>query len=206
MFEAHAAKYGASIAGDDEPGASFTHLYAHRLPSVVRKQVYASVRVAERPPGTTAVVLWLSVLAALSAAVLTRLWTALAEMDLQGIDAAALFVALPGLAAAWFARVFQHEGRYRVPFASRAGLAVTGLSTAYLVIAVLLRRSICSPKSDNKFAEFCTTGFKQVSSASSLIAVTGLLAATAILLAVMRVFMHVRYQRCQHKIISRYGR
>ncbi|SDP90173.1 hypothetical protein SAMN05421507_119122 [Lentzea jiangxiensis] len=206
-FDAHAKSYGASIAGEDESGGSFSHLYAHNLPSVVRKQVYASVHVAERPPGTTAIVLWLSVFAALSAVMLTRLWNALAATDLQGIDIAALFVALPGLAAAWFARVFQHEGRYRVPFVSRAGLAITGLATAYLVVAVLLRRSVCAPnKSTGAFGEFCTTGFQQVSSAPLLAVVTWVLLSTTLLLTAMRVGMHMRYRLHQSKIVGRYGR
>jgi hypothetical protein len=198
-----ASRTGGHIQGEDEAGAAFAHLYAYRLPSQVGNQVYASVALEERPPGTTAVVLWLAAFATMAAAVLYTVWPQVNQVDLRGIDIAALFAALPGVAAAWFSRAFQHEGRFRVPLVSRFGLAATGVSAALLVVIVLLRRGVCGGVGPNST---CSPFVDAISSRSVLLGLLAFLAALTVCLLSIRVAMHVRYRRCQGRVFAKYSR
>lgn len=205
-FRNYAAKEGSAVEGDDEAGGSFAHLYAHKLPSRVGEQVFASIHVRERPPGTTAIVLWLSVFSAISAAILHLLWPSITRVDLRGIDLAAIFAALPGLAAAWFSRIFQNEGRYRVPMVSRAGLMLSGIGTVYLIVAVLLQRGLCGVGDEQSGRPPCPRWAEAVSSQNGLLIAMCLLSALALVLFVARVQMHVKYRNCQKVAVGKYGR
>jgi hypothetical protein len=206
-FRNYANKVGAIVEGDDEAGGTFAHLYAYNLSSEVRNQVFASIQIEERPPGTTSVVFWLALFATLASLLLYGLWPEVTQVDLQGIDLAALVVALPGLASIWFARAFQTEGRFRVPVVSRFGITAIGLSAAYLVLDVVLRRGLCSGHQANGSRGPSCSGFvNDISSRGVLLAVfLGLLTLTALLL-VTRIAMHRRYRKRQGKVLAKYGR
>ncbi|CAL9664889.1 hypothetical protein SUDANB95_07153 [Actinosynnema sp. ALI-1.44] len=122
FFKNHCHAVGATVSGANEAGGPVAHLYATDLKPIVGDQLYAYGRVQERPPGTTALVMWLVLLAMGFMWLFHALWPWMIANETKGIDVAAFFIALPGLASIWFSRVFREDVRGRVPLISRLGL------------------------------------------------------------------------------------
>jgi hypothetical protein len=111
---------GAEISGTDEIGGPIVHLYANKLPTEVRNQMFALVRFGERPPGTIAAVLWMLIFSTLATGIYYTLWEQIIRSESQDIDFSSLFLAPPALTVVWFSRAFNDETRYRVSLLSRA--------------------------------------------------------------------------------------
>ncbi|GLY36262.1 hypothetical protein Amsp01_022860 [Amycolatopsis sp. NBRC 101858] len=200
-FEESLRKSEAITQGENEAGGPVAHLYARNLPSKVGDQVYAYTLLRERPPGTTALVMWLTLFASIFFWFFWRIWDGLVFDDTKGIDVAALFVALPGLASIWFSRAFKDDIRPRIPLVSRIGLLAVGMSAFYALLGVVVRRGVCSPGS-----VVCTPELMAVFSRDALLGV-------ALLLSVLTVWLFARkwrfqksYQVLQKNIIDPYSR
>jgi hypothetical protein len=191
---------GAYVGGKDEAGGPVAHLYARELPATVGDQLYAYTRVRERPPGTTALVMWLCLLAAGFLWFYYMTWQRLMVSDTHGIDVAALFVALPGIASIWFSRAFRDDVRPRVPLVSRLGLVLVGFSGFYSLLAILVRRGICQEA--NACPGLLTTVFSQLLLLIFACALTGMSG----WLIVRRISFHRDYQKLQNNVIDRYLR
>jgi hypothetical protein len=142
-FKEHYRVNGACVSGMDEAGGPVAHLYARDLPATADNKLYAYARVRERPPGSTALVMWLTALTAGFLWFYYLIWDWLVSSDTKGIDLASLSVALPGVASIWFSRAFREDVRTRVPLVSRFGLlfAVAALVTSAVMWLVVRRIS-----------------------------------------------------------------
>jgi hypothetical protein len=119
-FDEAVRKLGnVDVQGKNEAGGPVAHLYVRNLPATVGDQIYAYTLLRERPPGTTALVMWLTLFASIFFWFYWLIWDRIVIDDTKGIDVAALFVALPGLASIWFSRAFKDDIRPRIPLASR---------------------------------------------------------------------------------------
>lgn len=200
-------KSGAKIEGMDEVGGPFVHLYANKLPVEVQYQTFALVRFGERPPGTIAAVLLMLIFSTFATGVYYILWEQVVRSDSQGIDLAALSVALPALTMVWFSRAFNDETRYRIPLLGRAFVGTVALVTMYALFTILARRGICSGKAtDGKHIEPCPTWIESATSREALLAVFVLLVVATVSAIVYRVVSHVEYQKQQRAIFGKYGR
>ncbi|TVT20710.1 hypothetical protein LWP59_33880 [Amycolatopsis acidiphila] len=198
-FAALARRDGGSTEGSDEVGGSLSHLYVHKLPAVPHNQVYASIQLKERPPGTTSVAAVLGVFAAAAVWLFYVLWGQMVRSETQGIDIGAIFIALPGLGAVWFSRAFQYSDRSRVPIPARVALGAVGLGASYSLFHVLVRRGICS-KGD------CPRWIEDLCSRPFLLCVAIALSLAALIALVTRILIHLDYRRCQRIVNNKYGR
>lgn len=206
-MEAYCSKHGSCIAGSDEAGGSFAHMYAYDLPPEVKNQMYAHVSFSERPPGATAVVLWMLLFATFASGIYYGLWDQVTASDSRGVDVGALFVALPALAVVWFASSFREETRRRVPLISRVGIGVIALATIYSLFSILVNRSICVGKTaDGSILPPCPAAVENlVTSRGMLITFVVLLAASVVMILYCTI-RHVTYRRHQRRILGKYGR
>jgi hypothetical protein len=206
-IRAYSSSEGARLAGADEAGGSFAHLYTWKLPVKVRNQVFARVSFAERPPGTAALVLWMLLFAVFASGLYWLLWEQVTKSDSRGVDIAALFIGLPALAVVWFARAFREEVRPRVSLVSRLGIVVTALTTMYALLSIFINRSICvGVDVDNRPLPPCPPALTSFASRDGLLIAGGLLVAAALLVGAYRIWSHVRYRQQQRRILGRYRR
>lgn len=191
----------AKVQGKNEAGGPVAHLYARNLPSTVGDQIYAYTLLRERPPGTTALVMWLTLFASIFFWFYWYIWDGLVFDDTKGIDVAALFVALPGLASIWFSRAFKDDIRPRIPLVSRIGLLSVGMSAFYALLGVVVRRGVC-----NAASPACTPIMTWVFSREVLLAAAVLLTVLTVWLFVRKRRFQTSYRQLQKNIIERYSR
>jgi hypothetical protein len=198
---------GAEISGMDEIGGPLVHLYANKLPTEVRNQMFALVRFGERPPGTIAAVLWMLIFSTLATGIYYTLWEQIIRSESQDIDFSSLFLALPALTVVWFSRAFNDETRYRVSLLSRAFVGIVAFATLYALFTILTRRGICSGQAtDHQPLSPCPTWIENITSQSALLVVFILLVVATVSAIVYRIVSHVRYQNYQRTIFNKYGR
>jgi hypothetical protein len=201
-LQEHCEGNGAYVSGEDEAGGPVAHLYARDLPATADNRLYAYMQVRERPPGTTALVMWLALLTAGFLWFYFFVWRWLVSSDTQGIDLASMSVALPGVASLWFSHVFREDVRTRVPLVSRLGLLMVGVATLYSLLTVLVRRVICTATEAKPST--CPAPLNEVFSRQGLVGVAGLVTVVAVWLLVRRISFHRHYQRLQANAIRRY--
>jgi hypothetical protein len=195
-FRDHYQGNGAYVGGKDEAGGPVAHLYARDLPATADNKLYAYARVRERPPGSTALVMWLAALTAVFLWFFFVIWASLVESDTQGIDLASLAVALLGVAAIWFSNAFREEVKTRVPLASRIGLLLVGLSTLYSLFTILVRRVTCTDGPEE--ALVCPSPMSTVFSRWVLLGFAILVSAVVVWL----IFRRFRFQR-EHRWLQK---
>ncbi|RSM45506.1 hypothetical protein DMA12_13670 [Amycolatopsis balhimycina DSM 5908] len=189
------------VQGKNEAGGPVAHLYVRNLPSTVGDQIYAYTLLRERPPGTTALVMWLTLFASIFFWFYWLIWDRLVIDDTKGIDVAALFVALPGLASIWFSRAFKDDIRPRIPLVSRIGLLAVGMSAFYSLLGVVVQRGVCNPA-----AAPCSPILTSIFSHQVLLVIAGLLTALTVWLIGRRFRFQKSYRVLQKNIIERYSR
>ncbi|WP_125779903.1 hypothetical protein [Amycolatopsis sp. WAC 01375] len=192
----------AGLQGKNEAGGPVAHLYVRNLPSTVGDQIYAYTLLRERPPGTTALVMWLTLFASIFFWFYWLIWDRLVADDTKGIDVAALFVALPGLASIWFARAFKDDIRPRIPLVSRIGLLAVGMSAFYALLGVVVQRGVCNAELTNPCPSVLTSTFSH----DVLFGVATSLTAITLWLIGRRFRFQKSYRQLQKKIIERYSR
>lgn len=207
-FNAHCTTVGATVSGANEAGGPVAHLYATDLTSIIGDQLYAYGRVQERPPGTTALVMWLSLLAGGFMWLYYLLWPWMVQNDTRGIDVAAFFIALPGLASIWFSRVFREDVRARVPLISRLGLILVGVAAFYSLLAIMIQRGTCSVSVEPGATGLgaCPGSLMAVFSQEGLLITAVLLTIMSVWLIERRFRFHQTYQRLQTGVIDQYMR
>jgi hypothetical protein len=198
----HCEGNGAYVSGEDEAGGPVAHLYARDLPATADNSLYAYTQVRERPPGTTALVMWLALLTAGFLWFYYCVWQWLVSSDTQGIDLASMSVALPGVASLWFSHAFREDVRTRVPLVSRLGLLLVGVATLYSLLTILVRRVICTATGTNSTT--CPAPLDDIFSRPGLVGVAGLMTVITVWLLVRRISFHREYQRLQANAITRY--
>jgi hypothetical protein len=191
---------GAYVGENDESGGPVAHLYARDLPATADNQLYACVGVRERPPGSTALVMWLALLAAGFLWFYNAIWESLTSSDTSGIDHASLSVALLGTASAWFLHAFRGEAKPRFPLVSRVGLVFVGASTLYSLLAILVHRVTCSADSE----PVCSSAMSVAFSQTGLQVVAVLVSGVVCLLFWRWITFHREYRRLQMSSIERY--
>jgi hypothetical protein len=105
--------------GKEEAGGPYGHLYAYKVPLEIGRRTIVHAKLGERPPGSTATVLWLNLLSALIALVIGLRWQ---DIAVNQTSLAAVALAFPGAVALWFSHLFQAEGRAHLPFVTRGSL------------------------------------------------------------------------------------
>jgi hypothetical protein len=201
-FKAHYKGNGACVSGMDEAGGPVAHLYARDLPATADNKLYAYARVRERPPGSTALVMWLTLFTAGFMWFYWAIWTWLVGSDKNGIELASLSVALLGIASVWFSRAFRDDVRTRVPLVSRLGLFLVGSSTLYLLLTILVHGVTCT--TDKNGAQICPTPWATVFSRWGLFVVAALVTGGVLWLFLRRIGFHREYQRLQLAAVARY--
>jgi hypothetical protein len=201
-FVEHYKVNGAQVGGMDEAGGPVAHLYARDLPPKADSKLYAYARVRERPPGSTALVMWLATLTAGFLWLYFVIWRWLVASDTKGIDLASLSVALLGVASIWFSRAFREDVRTRVPLVSKLGLLLVGGSTLYSLVTILLQRVTCNATPHD--GQVCATPLTNVFSRWGLFAVATLMTGAVIWLVIRRISYHREYRRLQVAAVARY--
>lgn len=193
----------AYVAGMDEAGGPVAHLYARRLPGIVGNQLYAYTQVRERPPGTTAMVMWLCLGASAFLWFYWWIWQWFNDNnDSGGLDIASLFLVLPvGVVSIWFAQAFREDVKPRIPLVSRLGLVVAGAAAFYALLSVVVRRGACA-SAKTACPAALTVGFSR----PVLFTFATVLTALTAWLAVRRFKFQNEYQQLQNTVTKRYVR
>lgn len=202
-WKGHVAEHGATTVGVDTAGQPFVHLYARDLPQHATRPIQARITFAERPPGTTAVVLWMLLFATSASGAYWFLWEQVTRAESRGVDLAALFVALPALALIWFARALRDDVRPRLPLVSRLGMVCTGLGSVYALASVLVYRSICVDKAfDGNALGRCPWGVKGLFGSVGVATASLVLGAMLLVVASYRVIAFVTYRGHLRKLMA----
>jgi hypothetical protein len=201
-FKEHCNVNGAHVGGMDEAGGPVAHLYARDLPAVADNKLYAYARVRERPPGSTALVMWLATLTAGFLWLYYFIWKWLVASDTKGIDLASLSVTLLGVASIWFSRAFREDVRSRVPLVSKLGLLMVGGSTLYSLVTILVQRVTCTALPGEVPA--CPETLTGMFSRWGLFAVATMVTGVVIWLVIRRISFHSEYRRLQIAAVTRY--
>ncbi|RSM84062.1 hypothetical protein DL991_00795 [Amycolatopsis sp. WAC 01375] len=146
--------------------------------------------------------MWLTLFASIFFWFYWLIWDRLVADDTKGIDVAALFVALPGLASIWFARAFKDDIRPRIPLVSRIGLLAVGMSAFYALLGVVVQRGVCNAELTNPCPSVLTSTFSH----DVLFGVATSLTAITLWLIGRRFRFQKSYRQLQKKIIERYSR
>lgn len=203
--KAFTANYGnAHVSGAADAGGPVAHLYARDLPPAGDNRLYAYVRVREKPPGSTAPVMWLALLTAGFLWFFHANWSALVAGDAQGVDLPSLAVALLGVASIWFSRAFREDVRTTIPLVSRLGLLLVGGSTLYSLVAILVQRVICTTSPDE--APVCPTVWTNMFSKWGFLVFAAIVSMIVVVLCFRRIGFHREYQKLRNNATSRHLR
>jgi hypothetical protein len=205
-FKQYYRKHDASVSGEDQAGGPLAHLYANNLPGTPGNQVYAFVRVLERPPGTTAAVTWISLVASIFLWLYWSTWQQFATSDTAGIDVAAFLIAIPGIVSVWFSKAFNSDLRPNIPLLNRLALATIGVTTVFTLVSVLLHRGICSAARAQNPTRPCPGLITGVFHQSAVLAAAVLVTLLTARLFVRRVEMYRLYRHLQVSIANTYLR